>query len=279
MAEMGRIDKCIVELEHKEWESLRSRLAEVETSAKRPRTDIGTDAATQVTTAAKSAAMRGVKPPPPQPDRRTGDSRTHRERMNGPLEIEASSGGGQRPYVDGLGAPGAAVKMLIQGTEVWVSQWTSGRCNPMSGRDGNRMWIHPGNYKSEVCCSLNGFSNDPDTPTVRDDVLKRCEEFGPVVGFHVRVEEQSNRYHGCGYVQYRDPESLRRAIEGLSYHVPGSGGMRPKTIRIAPVSCEFNLQALLGPKSVSAPRVSLTSDPAVMHNPEGKWMKPPKEWA
>ena len=97
-----------------------------------------------------------------------------------------------------------------------MSDWVYDRGNRDRGAerraDGQRMWERDcaGDKPfSEVCGFVNGIPGD----WSRDRLLRTLMSFGNVVAAHFRMStDYPGNYDGAGFVQYRDPEELSRAM-------------------------------------------------------------------
>ena len=88
-------------------------------------------------------------------------------------------------------------------------------------KDEGRPW-------STVCGWVNGI---PGTWS-RASVLRTLEGYGSVVACHIRFSQDRGRagqYAGVGFVQYRTPVELERAIQGCKGRRQMGKGKNPKT--------------------------------------------------
>ena len=144
-----------------------------------------------------------------------------------------------------------------------------------------------------------GFINGIPGDWTRQQVQELVEQWGNVVALHIRMSQQcAGNYDGVGFVQYRDPEELQRAIRECNRNRYEGKGKDPKTrkwtkeirLRIDRSTREFDMINLeedrrkdwesrgrggVGGISVTGPRVCTSEDMgiwnAVMHHDENRW--------
>ena len=133
--------------------------------------------------------------------------------------------------------------------------------------DGAKLWRSKDKKESYVCGMIEGLT---DKWSVRD-ILVKCEEYGRVLGLHLR-HDHGGGFQGCGLVQYRQRAELEHAKR---YMVLEDGRRK---VYVTSSYKEFripDMDDVVG--SETSPRVSSWSKPEIMHRPENHFPVPRRD--
>jgi hypothetical protein len=143
----------------------------------------------------------------------------------------------------------------------WCNRWEAEEVNHP---DGVRLWRSNDKRESYVCGMIEGLT---DKWSVQD-VLLKCEEYGRVLGLHLR-HAQDGGFQGCGLVQYRNSAELRQAKRYLQME---DGGRK---VCVTSSYREFRILEMDGVVGdAMSPRVSSSWKPGIMHRQENYFSVP-----